>query len=223
MSTTERWVSFDCYGTLIDWRTGMEQALASIAEPDSARRLFEGYHRHEHALQQARPIKPYRTVLTEGLRAAAQDAGIGLAEESASVLADTLPTWPAFGETETVLRRLRADGWRLAVLSNVDNTMIEQTLKLIGVPVDVVITSEDVGSYKPDPGHFLALQDRTGADAGSWVHVACSWFHDVVPTSALGVRSVFVNREAEERDTSLASAVLPDLIGLDATLREILR
>jgi 2-haloacid dehalogenase len=217
----DRWVSFDCYGTLVDWRSGMEAALASVAAPETAAALFEGYHRHEHSLQLARPLKTYRSVLTEGLRAAAFDAGVSLAEADTGVLADTLPTWPTFAETTTTLRALHARGWKLAILSNVDRAMIDRTLQLLGEPIDLVITSQDVGSYKPELGHFRELQARTGADAASWIHVACSWFHDVLPAHRLGIRSVFVNREDEVRDTSLAAATIPDLTGLETVLAEM--
>lgn len=205
------WLTFDCYGTLIDWRTGMSRALASI---DSARvdELLAGYHRYEPGLQQARPTLSYKEVLRIGLAASARGLGMELNDAQARVLGYTMPTWPAFSETSSVLNRLRDDGWQLGILSNVDNDILNQTLPLLGAPIDLVVTAERVGSYKPDLAHFREFVRDAAPAEGRWVHVACSWTHDVLPARLLGIPSIFVNRENEQHDPSLVLGVTSDLL-----------
>lgn len=219
--TTERgWLTFDCYGTLVDWRTGMEDALARV-DPARVADLLAGYHRAEPALQQRRPLLSYREVLRDGLLTSARELGIDVPDALSTVLADTMPTWQPFAETAEVLRELRAAGWRLAILSNVDDDVIARTLDLLGAPIDIVVTAEDVGSYKPDLGHFEEFRRRARPVEGRWVHVACSWFHNVLPAARAGVPSVFVDREREGRDPAQVVGVLPDLTGLPDTLASL--
>jgi 2-haloacid dehalogenase len=210
-------LTFDCYGTLIDWRTGMSRALSTL---DDARveELLAGYHRYEPGLQLVRPMLSYREVLRIGLVAAARGIGRRLSEPEERVLADTMPTWPPFPETAATLERLRQDGWRLGVLSNVDNDVIADTLPLLGAPIDVVVTAEDVGSYKPGLAHFEEFRRIADPAQGRWVHVACSWLHDVVPAQLLGIPAVFVNREGEEHDAGRVIAATPDLVDLPGIL-----
>lgn len=218
MNPTEPgWLTFDCYGTLVDWRTGMERALARV-DPARVADLLAGYHRAEPALQERRPVLSYREVLRRGLISSASEGGVDLDDERATVLADTMPTWPPFTETAGILAALKAEGWKLAILSNVDNDIIEQTLTLLGEPIDLVVTAEDVGSYKPARGHFEEFRRRAQPADGRWIHVACSWRHDVVPATELGVPCVFVNREGEAHDPARVVGVLPDLTGLPDTL-----
>jgi 2-haloacid dehalogenase len=198
----------------------MESALRSVS-PTRAQELFDAYHRHEHVVQGTLPFPTYKHVLTESLRRAAEDAGVDLDTEQTAVLATTLPTWPVFPETPQALRSLHDDGWKLGILSNVDNDLIEQTLVQLREPIDLVITAEDIGSYKPGLAHFEQFRERSGVAPGRWIHVACSWFHDVEPPARLGVPSVFINREREVRDTGVAAAVMTDLVGLAETVAEV--
>ncbi len=218
VSDMRRWVSFDCYGTLVDWREGMTAALESVA-PGVGERLLERYHAHEPALQRADPAPSYRHVLTEGLRLAALDTGVRLAPDDEDVLARTIGRWPVFADTKPVLEQLRAEGWKIGVLSNVDDDLLAGTLPQLGTPVDVVVTAQQVKSYKPALPHFRQFLSMSGASASSWVHVACSWVHDVEPCLRLGVPVAFVNREREVRDTSAASADLQDLGNLPEVLQ----
>ncbi|MCU1614480.1 MAG: family hydrolase [Frankiales bacterium] len=211
------WLTFDCYGTLIDWRTGMSRALSAL-DDSRVEELLSGYHRYEPGLQLVRPMLPYREVLRIGLAAAAQGIGRRLSDTEERVLAETMPTWPPFPETAATLQRLRQEGWRLGVLSNVDNDIIAQTLPLLGAPIDVVVTAEDVGSYKPALAHFEEFRRIADPAEGRWVHVACSWTHDVVPVEQLGTPAVFVNREGEEYDPGRVLAVTTDLVDLPGIL-----
>ncbi|WP_113703296.1 HAD family hydrolase [Nonomuraea lactucae] len=207
------WLTFDCYGTLVDWRTGMERALDSVA-PGRAAELLAGYHRHEPLLEARSPAPAYRAVLSEGLASAAGELGLDLTPEQASVLADTLPTWPVFPEVPRVLRALKAAGWRLGILSNVDDDLIAETIPQLGADIDAVVTAQSVGSYKPALTHFATFRTRAQPGEGEWLHVACSWFHDVEPCREIGVPVVFVNREGDVRDTGQVVAMLPDLSAL---------
>ncbi|MBM7516802.1 HAD family hydrolase [Nocardioides nitrophenolicus] len=220
MTTARGWLTFDCYGTLVDWRSGMESALARV-DPARVDDLLAGYHRAEPALQQQRPLLSYREVLRDGLLASAGELGIDVPDGLDTVLADTMPTWQPFAETAEVLQALRAAGWRLAILSNVDDDVIAQTLELLGAPIDVVVTAQEVGSYKPGLAHFEEFRRRAQPAEGRWIHVACSWVHDVVPARRLGVPAVFVDREGEDRDPAQVVGVLPDLTRLPDTLASL--
>ncbi len=215
--TRRRWVTFDCYGTLVDWDRGMAQAIESVAS-GQARRLLARYHQLEPQVEAERPFRRYRAVLAESLRRAAAQEGVPLPLGGEAVLADTLPTWPAFEDVGPALLALRGAGWKLAILSNVDRDLIAGTLTRIPVSFDVVVTAEDVQAYKPALAHFRHFQESARVGISDWVHVARSYFHDIVPASRIGIRRVWINRGGDRDDPSVASAVLADLRRLPATL-----
>ncbi|HZV48189.1 MAG TPA: HAD family hydrolase [Candidatus Dormibacteraeota bacterium] len=214
----DRWATFDCYGTLVDWDAGILSAIESVA-PGHGRELLARYHGLEPRVQ-AEPgvFKRYREIMRETLSRAAAESGVALAPGDEDVLGRTLPDWPIFPDVVPALEGLRRAGWRLAILSNVDNDLIAGTLRRIPVEVDLVVTAEDVRSYKPHPGHLLRFRELTGATADRWVHVAASMFHDIVPASELGIRGVYVTRGREKEHCRLAEAVLPNLVALPAVL-----
>lgn len=214
----ERWATFDCYGTLIDWDGGIRQALHDLWPDADSARLLAHYHAVEPLIQQVGAL-PYRMVLTRGLRAVAAIADLPLAPALATALADSLPVWPAFPDVP-VLHELRRRGWRLAILSNTDSDLLAASLRQIGVPVDLTITAADAGSYKPAPGHWEAFFARTGAERGRHVHVAASRFHDITPARELGLRAVWINRLGENSDLPRL-AELPDLANLPDALERL--
>jgi 2-haloacid dehalogenase len=156
----------------------------------------------------------YKEVLRIGLAASARGLGIELDDAQERVLGDTMPTWPAFSETSSVLNQLRDDGWQLGILSNVDNDIVDQTLPVLGAPIDLVVTAERVGSYKPDLAHFREFARDALPAEERWVHVACSWTHDVLPARLVGIPSILVNRENEQHDPSFVLGVTSDLLGV---------
>ncbi len=217
----ERWATFDCYGTLVDWEGGMSRAIDSVA-PGNALRLLNRYYEIEPAVEAERPLRRYREVLAETLRRAAAEEGVALRGGGEHVLAETLPDWPVFPDVDQALNSLRRDGWRLAILSNVDRDLIAGTLKRLPVRLDAIVTAEDAGAYKPMLNHFEHFQNTAGVAIEDWVHIARSYFHDIVPASRVGVRRVWINRGREAQEgTTLAQAVLFGLDDLPATLHKL--
>jgi 2-haloacid dehalogenase len=213
---TDRWATFDCYGTLIDWMSGIRDTLFALWPERDAELLLGAYHEIEPEVQRGRSIA-YRHVLTEGLDRLARREGLSLHEDDRMALADSLPTWPPFPEVPKALAALRDRGWRLAILSNTDPDLLDASLSLIGVPVDVRVTAAEAGSYKPAHGHWNRFFEETRAGRKRHAHVAASLFHDIAPCADLGLRAVWINRLGEGSDLPRA-AELPDLAVLPETL-----
>jgi len=212
-----RWVTFDCFGTLVDWRHGISTG-ADLVAPGRGAEVLATYNRHEPIVQAETPGLRYRQVLAEALRRACAELDIALLDDDASVLGATIPYWPVFGEMVTELSALREAGWNLALLTNCDRDIIAETQRRLRVPFDAVVTAEDVGTYKPAHDHFTRFEQAHRVTAGRWVHVAQSYFHDMVPASQLGIPRVWINRLGESDDPTIAHAVLPDLHGLLAVV-----
>jgi 2-haloacid dehalogenase len=209
----DRWASFDCYGTLIDWDGGVRAELARVFGEEAADRQLERYHAVEPDLQLNGTLS-YRDVLTESMRRLGAPAG---AEHG---LAEALPGWRAFPEVRGALEELRTRGWKLAILSNTDDDFIAASQVQIGVPFDEVVVAQEIGSYKPAHRHWEEFFDRTRAPREGHVHVAGSQFHDIVPANELGLRSVWINRTGEPR-LAEPTRELPDLLALPETLDEL--
>jgi 2-haloacid dehalogenase len=212
-----RWLTFDCYGTLVDWRAGIAQGIEAVAPGESAR-LLPFYYRHEAEVQRE-PFRPYREVLSESLRRAAGEAGVPLGEGADQILPDTLPRWPVFADVGPALSVLREAGWKLAVLSNIDPDLFAGTRQRLPIRIDAVVTALEVGSYKPAMGHFVRFRHTYRPQLQ--VHVAQSWFHDIVPASRLSIPTVWINRLHEPHDPSIAAVVLPDLRELPAAVSRL--
>jgi 2-haloacid dehalogenase len=217
--SAERWATFDCYGTLIDWLGGIRATLADLWPEHDAELLLGAYHEIEPEVQRGRSIS-YREVLTETLVKLAHREGLDLDQDERAALAESLPSWPPFPEVPAALAELRASGWKLAILSNTDPDLLDASLELIGVPVDLRVTAAEAGSYKPAHGHWERFFERTGADRSRHVHVAASVFHDLRPAAELGLRVVWINRLRESTDAPRA-AELPDLERLPAALDDL--
>jgi 2-haloacid dehalogenase len=213
----ERWATFDCYGTLVDWHAGISTAIESVA-PGRGADVLAAYHRLEPVVEAEVPFRRYRDVLHETLCRAAAEAGVALPAGGDDVLRLTLPDWPVYRDVGEALGELRLTGWKLAVLSNVDRDLIAATALRLPIAFDLVVTAEEVRSYKPAPGHFRRFQELTGATRERWVHVAGSVFHDIAPAAAYGVRGVYVTRVPDKEDARAAEAMLPDLRALPAVL-----
>jgi len=194
----DRWATFDCYGTLIDWNGGIGRELERLFGTERVGQLLRAYHELEPQVQREEPGRSYRDVLTVTLARLAAREGLAVARADEDGLARSLPAWPPFPETHAALEDARARGWKLAILSNTDRDYIDASLRLIGVPFDHVIVASEIGSYKPGHRHWQAFDEQTGADPAGRVHVGASLFHDVAPAIELGLPTIWINRLGEE-------------------------
>jgi 2-haloacid dehalogenase len=217
--TAQRWATFDCYGTLIDWNFGIRRELERLFGAEEAPRLLERYHEIEPAIE-SEPFRSYREVLTLTLEQLAREESLQLPEGEAGALGKSLPDWPPFPEVPAALAELRERGWHLVILSNSDRDLIAASQRQLGVPIDLAIVAEDVESYKPDHAHWERFLEATTADRERHVHVAASLFHDIAPARELGLRSVWINRLGEKADPE-PDRELPDLSRLADTLDEL--
>ena len=211
MQRHDRWLSFDCYGTLVSWQRGFPMILERVAGPRSGE-LSNAYHRFE-AQVEAGPYLPYKDVLASALRLAANDIGLSLAESDFDVLAEHWDEQPVFADVGPALREAQEAGWGLAALTNCDVDLFARTQRTLPVAFDVVVTAQKVRSYKPRLAHFEHFAEL-GVPRERWVHVACSYFHDIEPARALGINRIWIDRDATGEDSSAASHVQPDLRNL---------
>ncbi len=193
-------ITFDCYGTLIDWESGIVEAFRNAGIASDRGKLLEAYHREEPAVE--KKYRSYREVLSETAGRVAAALGKPVSGEKAEFLSNSLPSWRPFADTNGALESLRRRS-RLGILSNVDDDLLAETLRHFTVDFEVLITAEQVRSYKPAPGHFTAARKRIGNQ--SWLHAAQSHFHDIVPASGLGIPTAWINRKTE-RPTGTARA-----------------
>lgn len=188
-------LTFDCYGTLIDWESGILAALRRElpgAAPFGDDELLERYAHHEAAAERP-PYRSYRSVLAETVRALASEQGLDLADEGVARFAGSVPDWPEFPDTVEALRRLR-QRFRLGVITNCDDDLFAASNRRLGVDFDWVVTAEQTRSYKPARRPFDAALEQIDASPERILHVAQSLFHDHVPAKALGVRTVWIDR-----------------------------
>jgi 2-haloacid dehalogenase/putative hydrolase of the HAD superfamily len=188
-------ITFDCYGTLVDWETGITEAFLRAAREDGVtlerRTIIPTYSTVEPAVEHER-YRPYRDVLTESAARTARALGWPISDDRARFLPASLPSWVPFPDTNAALERLVAGGSRLGILSNVDDDLLEATRRHFTVAFDIIVTAQQVGSYKPAHGHFIEARKRIGS--ASWLHAAQSNFHDIVPTNALSIPNAWINR-----------------------------
>jgi 2-haloacid dehalogenase len=214
-----RWATFDCYGTLIDWNAGIAGVLERLFGAERTPDLLARYHRLEPEVQ-AETYRSYAEVLTLTLERLVSETGLSIPEGESGELVHSLPDWPPFREVPEALEELRSRGWNLAILSNTDRALIMESEKSLGVPFDLVVTAEDVGSYKPAHGHWERFFELTTADREHHVHVGASLFHDVAPARELGLKIIWINRLGEEPEPE-PDRELPDLSGLPDALDEL--
>lgn len=189
-------VTFDCYGTLIDWESGIREAFLAAAADDGVRLdpslIVRAYADVEPVVERER-YRSYRDVLAE--TALRSGHALGWRISYAGFLADSLAKWRPFDDTNPALERLRGAGIRLGILSNIDDDLLAQTVRHFTVDVDLIVTAQQVGSYKPAPMHFLTARERVGS--ARWLHAAQSNSHDIVPANALGIANAWINRKSE--------------------------
>ncbi len=191
-----RLITFDCYGTLIDWETGMLAAMRPLFSRNGRRRsdlqLLEQYGEVEAELE-AGPYIPYREVLSRTLQEVGSRLGVKISADDGRQFAESLPRWEPFPDTVVSLQSLEKR-FRLGVISNVDDDLFSATRKKLPVQFDVVVTAQQVESYKPSLKNFQEALRRSGLKREEILHAAQSVYHDVIPANSLGIKSVWVNR-----------------------------
>jgi 2-haloacid dehalogenase/putative hydrolase of the HAD superfamily len=191
-------ITFDCYGTLVDWEGGITRAFAEAASGAGlacdAQAVLAAHADIEPRVQAA-GYRSYREVLRETAKRIAERLGWPISDEQATFLANSLPTWKPFEDTNPALRRLADAGYELGILSNVDDDLLAGTLRRLSVRFDMLVTAQQLRSYKPAHTHFVEARRRIGERR--WLHAAQSHFHDVVPARQLGIPVAWVNRKAE--------------------------
>ena len=221
MERSIEWITFDCYGTLIDWEGGVANALGSLLPPPVDRAALAARYIAVEAEVEHERYRPYRDVLAVAGARVMEALGRPLPPGRERVLPDSLPSWRPFPEVPQALGALQAAGYRLAILSNVDRDLLAASIAQLGVEPDLAITAEDCRSYKPARGHWDRFRMLSGAPPSRTVHVAASLFHDIVPATSFGYRTVFVNRRDAPIDGVTPTRVLPDLRPLPAAIEEL--
>ena len=203
-----RYLTFDCYGTLIDWRAGLERAFAfSFGRlPIAGESLYQAYVTEEASQESS--YKPYRSVLAETAVRLVNRLGVNAGDREGREFADSLPAWPAFADTVDSLRKLGEMGYKRYILSNVDEDLLRETIARNGLEIDGYVTAQETHSYKPAPGHWERFLVKTGARVAEDLHVAQSTFHDIRPAHGLGFATAWVNRY----DEPLALDFRPDYV-----------
>jgi len=206
-------VTFYCYGTLVDWDAGISAAFESIAAETgvSASELRSSYEEIEPSVE-AGPYLSYREVLAITARRAVAHHGGSLGADVADLFADSVPLWKPFPDTNEALERLVGAGYKLGILSNVDDEILAATRRHFTVPFDLVITAQRVRSYKPAHGHFVEARSLLGETA--WLHAAQSLYHDIVPTHDLGIPNAWINRRSQPRRGVVPDREFPSLAAL---------
>ena len=196
-------LSFDCYGTLIDWETGIGAVLGPWARRHDPgltdEEVLVAYSVHEATVEAEQPRTLYPDVLREAFRRTGAALGLPVSDAEADAFGTSVPDWPAFADSAEALRRLKVR-YRLIILSNVDRESFAGSNRRLGIEFDEILTAQDIGSYKPDPANFAALLDRAEAIgvSGRLLHVAQSLFHDHVPAKVAGLPTVWINRRHDQ-------------------------
>ncbi|MCY3956842.1 MAG: haloacid dehalogenase type II [Chloroflexi bacterium] len=211
------WVSFDCYGTLVDWESGIRGAVDAVLGSHGVRRsrgeILDLFAEIEPRVQSSDAHLTYRCVLRRVMAEMGDALAIRCSEPELDCLADSLADWPVFPEVREVLTALQTR-YKLAVISNVDDALFAGTAEALGVEFDAVVTAEQAQSYKPNRRNFDLAAARMRVETDAWLHVAESLFHDIGPANRLGIASVWVNRAGRGGGTRRTDAV-PDLVVSD--------
>jgi 2-haloalkanoic acid dehalogenase type II len=193
-------LSFDCYGTLIDWEAGIAAVLGPWAQSRdvemSDEALLTAYSGHEARAEAEHPVEPYPEILGRSLRDLGRELGAEVSNDDAQRLARSVPDWPPFADSRAALAAL-AGRYQLIILSNVDRYSFAASNRRLGVTFSSILTAQDIGSYKPSPRNFEALlaeAGRLGIREGRLLHVAQSLFHDHLPAKKAGLPTAWINR-----------------------------
>lgn len=206
----KKYITFDCYGTLIDWEGGIRDALKKIADKNNFNLNLDGisdkYIKAELEVE-AEQYRKYYEVLQLSAKKLLESEGFEISDEDALEFANFIYSWQPFPETHDTLAVLKQKGYKLIILSNIDNQIIQNSIKLINIEFDGVITAEEVGSYKPAYGHWEEMLKRFNTEKEDVLHVAASYIHDIIPAKEQGFDAIWINRNGEEP----TKGIRPDL------------
>lgn len=220
-----KWLTFDCYGTLIDWESGilscLRPILASHRAVRSDQEILALFAELEAELESGtRQYIPYREVLARVVAGIGEKLGFVATAGETALLAASVPQWKPFPETVPALRRLKQK-YKLGIISNIDDDLFASTQKQLEINFDLIITAQQARSYKPSQNNFLLAIRRIGVPKEKILHVAQSMYHDVIPSRALGIANVWVNRRSRHKGSGATKIAMgtpdlevPDLITL---------
>src|SRR5213078_5049325 len=211
------WMTFDCYGTLIDWERGITDALLPLLPAGTDRRALAEWYISMEAQFEQEGYHLYKDVLDRVGRRVLRSLDAPLPDDKTSPLPSSLADWQPFPEVPTALRALVDQGRYLAILSNVDRDLLELSIGRLGIRPDLAITAQDCGSYKPALGHWRTFLERSRSSIERTVHVGASQYHDMRPAAGLGFRTVFVDRHGEPLESS-PTRVIRDLASLPSLI-----
>ena len=210
------YLTFDCYGTLIDWRNGIELHLGEVLRKNGLAlgvSVYPVYVKLE--AEEEGQYKSYRDILKDTAIKVAEHFSISITPEDARGFAASVPSWMPFGDTVESLREIGKRGYKRVILSNIDRALLKGTIDQNGLEVDGWVTAEDVGSYKPSLGHWNRFFEEYKATKDETLHVAQSIYHDILPAGSLGLASAWINRYSDASPQGInPTYVLPDLRNL---------
>jgi 2-haloacid dehalogenase len=199
------WVTFDCYGTLVDWETGIRTVLNQIISEKKAKvridDLLKAREDAEFELIQS-PYKSYREFLHLSLQEACRRFHVPYSPRDGVRLAESIPTWPVFKETKPALEQL-ARKCRLGIISNIDTDIIEATKAKVGVKFALTVTAQEAGAYKPSTKPFEMTLQKLGCPPDRVLHVSSGFKYDIQPAHRIGFRTAWVNRKKEAKPSGL--------------------
>lgn len=202
-----RAITFDCYGTLVDWEAGIHawarKLLARKGSDLSVEEFYKRWEEHQFAL--LTPYRGYRDIVARAVERVLRDLKLPVDPDDGPSLADSIPTWRPFPDTADALRRL-GQKYKLGIISNMDNVVLFETIARLGAPVHFRTSAEDAKAYKPDPAPFKLALSRLGLEPGDVLHAAFGVKYDLGPAAALGMKTCFVNR---------GGVALPDDVKVD--------
>src|SRR5260221_4584039 len=213
------WITFDCFGTLIDWNAGFASILAPLGGARTPA-LVNAYHRFERLVETEKPHRLYKDVLVTSLLRAAGEVGVPISESQARSLPDSWDQLRVFADVDPMLAALRGSHYRLGVLTNCDDDLFARTERAFARPFDLVVTAEQVCDYKPSLAHFRRF--AAVAMPAQWVHVACSWRHDIAPAHQMGIRRIWLDRDLTSDDALIASARIESAADVGAAIASVL-
>lgn len=221
------WLTFDCYGTLIQWDEGLQAAvreiLADKALTIAPDRLLAIYDRYEHRMEQAEPNRRFSDIAAEALALAMEELGATASKRDTETLIAAIGKMPPFPEVVETLATFKRSGFRLCIISNTDDAIIAGNVAQLGGTIDHVVTAEQAGAYKPSHRIFEHAHRALGITKDEAVHICASPHLDLTATQALGLRDIWIDRGTGRRplDGYMPDAVLPTLDGVPGLFREI--